>query len=994
MRTTHQVRHPVSRRRRTLVLVAITIVGLAGGVAAGIIHLRPTARAERSLAAARSFRAGGRLKEAEEAAANACRLNPALGEAALLAAECAAARRDYAGAVEYAAQVSSGEPRVRLRAALLAARLNHQRLHRLAEAERAYRVALDISPDDVTANTGLATLLGLCGRRTEAIPHVLRVIRRGHATDLLVLMARESGAVDDPTLLEEARRAAPDDPNPLLGLAWRAASADRPEEAIPLLRKAIRLRPDFTPPYVNLGRQLLAGGRYDELESWAENLPATADGFADSWTLRGRLAEHRGEARAAIRCYWEAARRAPESKIPNLRLARLLADAPAAEAAARFADRAVALQAIDEALDRVLFSGGYGHAFSGGYGHVQQLLDLSNRLEAVGRLWEAYGWSLMAAEADSSRDEPRRRVEDLRARVADLPLKLTADAANVALQIDFSSCPLPNFSEPAASPPERDAAPAGRLSFRDDAASVGLAFRYVNGTEGAPTRRMFEFTGGGIGVLDFDSDGWPDVFFTQGRSWPPAGAADNYGDRLFRNHSGLRFDDATAAAGVREADFGQGTAVGDFDADGFADLYVANIGRNRLWRNNGDGTLADATEAAGLAGDDWTTSCVLADLDGDGLCDIYDVNYVMGADVFDRVCSLPDGSPAMCMPYDFEGQPDRLWLNAGDGRFDDASSALPRGQHGKGLGAAMWNPSGGDGPALLVANDTTPNHFLVPERTEDGEFYLSDRAVEFGLAFNGEGKATGCMGIAVGDANDDGRQDVFITNFLSEPNTLYVSRAEGTYEDRTREAALHYPSLDVLGFGTQFLDADLDGRLELFVANGHIDDLRAQGKPYEMPPQLFRRAGRGFEEVPAAELGSYFQSRWLGRSVVRLDWNRDGKEDLAVGHLAADSALLTNTTPDAGRSLSLRLIAGGSSRDAVGTEVRARVGDRTIVRQLTAGDGYEASNERIVVIGVGAAERIDEVVIRWPSGAVQRFGGVPVPLRAAVCEGGRLLLLP
>jgi len=971
------------RRRFALIAAAAAFISALAS-AAWSLRETPAERADRKLAEARSLRAAGDLLAAERSAVSALDADPARGDAALLAAECAAARRDFRAAVNYAARATTGPPRVRLRAALLAARTCHYRLYRLWDAEAAYRRALQVAPQDVVANTGLATLLGLCGRRAEAVPHALRVIRKGEPTDLVVMLARQSGAVEDPDLLGKARHADSVDPSPLLGLAWQAASAGRPDEAVDLLRDAIRLRPDLAAAHVALGGQLLAANRFDDLVRWSKELPAPAAEFADAWVVRGRIAEYGGDLDGAIRCYLEASRRAPEAKDPNVRLARLLARSGDGRAAAPFVSRAQALQELEEALDLILFSQGQKS--------VESLLDLCRRFESCGRLWEAYGWSLFAVNAAPDREDVLRRVAELRRNVDGLPLRLTADASNVALGVDVSRYPLPSF-EPGASGSRVDRFVASASpSFRDDADAAGLTFRYFNGTAGPPSHRMFEFTGGGVGIIDLELDGFADIFFTQGRPWPPAsGDGRRGGDRLFRN-TGVRFRDVSDSAGVREDDFGQGVSVGDIDADGFPDLYVGNIGPNRLWLNNGDGTLADATEAMGLGGGEWTTSCVAADLDGDGLTDLYDVNYVAGHDVFDRVCRHADGTPALCMPYDFGGQPDRLWINADAGRFTDATeTALPGGQEGKGLGALAWAPFGDGRLSLFVANDTTPNFFLVPEVDKADVFRLIDRGIESGLAFNAEGKATGSMGVAFGDVDGDGNPDLYVTNFLAEGSSLYTSPVAGAFADEAGDAGLAASTFNQLGFGTQCIDADLDGGLEIFASNGHVDDLRRQGKPYEMKPQLFRRAGSVFEEVPAADLGPYFERKWLGRAVARFDWDRDGREDLVVGHLDANAAMLTNTTEGAGNSLSLRLAGIQSNRDAIGTDVRIRIGDRASVRQLTSGDGYQASNERRLVFGVGKADRIDEMTVRWPSGLVQHFADIPASCRLFLKEGGELL---
>ena len=972
------------RRARTVVLLLLFLA--AAGLALWYVWGRPSARAERLLNRARTLRLAGEREQAEQAAASALRLDERLGEAALLAAECALANNHPRRAVGYLHASDSDDPQIRLRTAIAAAALYHDRLYELSEAMDQYRIALEIDPENARANEELARLLGLCDRREEAVPYALRVLRQDVDTDLLMLLARTTMVVHNMELLKAARAADPDDPNVLVGLARQEAEGGRTDDSIALLRNAIRLRPDHAAAHVALGRQLLEARRFDELMRWEEQLPASADEFADTWLVRGQMAETADQTPAAARCYWEAVRRMPESSTASFRLARALAVLGETAASQRVAEHVERIQKLRELQNRTFFSSGHEG--------VEAWLALARGYETAGRLWEARAWCRMLVQRAPSYAEARRYLDQLKLRTEKLPLQLTIDNANVALAVDLSSYPLPRFDRSAASPGRSVPAAPATISFRDDAASAGLRFRYFNGSD-TPTRRMFEFTGGGAGVLDFDLDGFPDVYFTQGRRWPPERPDDEHHDALFRNRGGRRFAEVTRSAGILEEGFGQGVSVGDIDADGFPDLYVANIGRNQLWRNNGDGSFTDVTGEAGLGGREWTTSCVVADLNGDGLPDIYDVNYVTADDVYDRVCPHDDGLPALCMPYHFDSQPDRLWLSDGRGGFLDAtSSALSIVPEGKGLGAAVWDAHGDGRLSLLVANDTTPNFFFVRESDESGGPVLQERGIASGLAFNEEGKATGAMGIALGDIDDDGRLEVNVTNFLAEANTFWVGGPEGFFEDRTRALGLHAPSFDMLGFGTQFLDADLDGRLELFVSNGHVDDLRRFGKAYAMRAQLFRWDGRRFFEADPAELGPYFQREWLGRPVARLDWNRDGREDLLVGHLEADSSLLTNTTTRTGRFLSLRLFGVGSSRDAIGTRIEARVGGRTIARQLTAGDGYQASNERRIILGTGDVDRIDELAVRWPSGTAQRFEQVSVPGELWLREGASPLAAP
>jgi len=438
---------------------------------------------------------------------------------------------------------------------------------------------------------------------------------------------------------------------------------------------------------------------------------------------------------------------------------------------------------------------------------------------------------------------------------------------------------------------------------------------------------MFEFSGGGCAALDFDRDGWPDLYFTQGCRWPVREDDFTRLDRLYRNLGTGSFADVTQAAGLRENRFSGGVTSGDFDNDGFPDLYVANTGANRLYRNNGD------------------------------------------------------GSPRMCMPFHFSGAQDQIYLNLGDGRFRNVTPGSGiEVEDGKGLGVVAADLCGRGKLDLFVANDTVMNS-LFENRTKGpgGPLAFVESGLSRGVALNRDGRAEGCMGIAVGDVDGDGRQDLFVTNFHLESNTLYLQQSPGTFADRTRESGLVQSSLSMLGFGAQFLDADMDGWLDLIVTNGHIDDLRRYGRPYRMPMQFYANRGQGrFAELPAETLGPFFQQKALGRGLARLDWNRDGREDAAISFLDRPAALLTNTTRDVGNRLSMTFSGVSSPRDATGATVRAKLGKRTIVRQLTGGGGYQAANQQHVVIGLGSASEVARLEVRWPSGRRQVFDNPPI----------------
>jgi hypothetical protein len=487
---------------------------------------------------------------------------------------------------------------------------------------------------------------------------------------------------------------------------------------------------------------------------------------------------------------------------------------------------------------------------------------------------------------------------------------------------------------------------------------------------------MYEFSGGGVAACDLDLDGWCELYFTQGCDWPPAASRTNHLDRLMRQTGTGRFIEVTSAARITEPGFSQGLATGDYDNDGFPDLYIANIGGNRLFRNLGDGTFEDATSCQPSDPERWTTSVAVADLNGDTWPDIYAANYLEGPDLFERLCQHKDGIARMCAPFDFPGSQDQFLLNQGDGTFRDATSeagfVVP---HGKGLGVLVADFEQRGRLEVFVANDLVPNFYFSNQTAERGAApHFAERGLLNGVAFNAAGQAQGCMGIAADDLNGDQRLDLLVTNFYMEPNVLYLQESAGGFRDATQASGLVGPSLTVLGFGTQSVDADLDGRRDLLVTNGHVDDHRAYGQPYGMPAQVFRGFGDGrFAELPAATVGPFFGEQRLGRGMARLDWNRDGREDVAISHLESPAALLTNTSTNTGHALALHLRGVNGDRDAIGARVSVTTPAGRQTRQITAGDGYQANNQRQLVFGLGTAREAATIEIDWPSGHRQTF---------------------
>ena len=506
-----------------------------------------------------------------------------------------------------------------------------------------------------------------------------------------------------------------------------------------------------------------------------------------------------------------------------------------------------------------------------------------------------------------------------------------------------------------------DSPSVNRLLMEDIHERVGLDFQYFNGNTGK--KYLIEAMGGGISVFDFDGDGWPDCYFPQGSKLPNESTDNSQIDQLYRNVNGERFVNVTQSSGVIENGYSQGAATGDVNNDGFPDIVVANFGKNRLFINQGDGTFRDATDQCGWTEAEMSSSVALADFDNDGNLDLYVTNYVDGV----RVCRDAKGNIATCNPQNFTGVQDRLFRNSGDGVFVDATvgSGLEA-IDAKGLGVVATDLDDDGLVDIYVANDTTPNQLFK----NLGGLRFQDISFESGTALSPEGHAQAGMGIAAADFNGDLKTDLLVTNFYNESNNLYTNLGSMNFSDNAQAAGLSRPSKYMLGFGAQAEDLDLDGNLDLIVANGHIDDVSWKGEPWKMPTQLFHSEGNGRFREPSQLSGDYFLGKQLGRGVASLDWNRDGRRDFVVVHQDRKVALLENQTETSYRSLSLRLIGKKTNRSATGARVIVTTGGIRRRMDLNGGDGFYCTNDRTLSFGLGT-NTDGQLEIRWPSGANQ-----------------------
>jgi|UPI000686CE6F hypothetical protein len=508
------------------------------------------------------------------------------------------------------------------------------------------------------------------------------------------------------------------------------------------------------------------------------------------------------------------------------------------------------------------------------------------------------------------------------------------------------------------------------LSFQDAADELGLAFEYRTGQQA--DLWMPESMGGGVGVLDHDLDGLPDLVFSQGGNRRPGELALQDCLSLFRNRSGEAFEASPEAFGNGRADYGQGVAVGDFNSDGFEDVYLTTTGTNLLFQNCGDGTFVDVTEQTlGSAEDRWSTSAQFADLNGDGLLDLYVCNYLKYDMVAGPICRDTNGEDRLCRPQEFASWENQAFINQGDGSYrDEAEIRGLSGPNGKSLGVAIADFDRDNRPDIYIANDTTANFLFRGD--ERGNY--SEEAVIRGCATNLRGEFEAGMGVAVSDVDRDGWLDVFCTNYFNESNTLYRNLGNSGFQDATSSLGLSLPSLSVLGFGATFCDFDHDGRDELFVTNGHVDN-HPRNQLQKMPPQLFALSGEQFQDVSPL-LGSFFSDAKIGRGVAKLDFDIDGDLDLVVVHQNSPTALLVNQFDHAqGRWLQVGFIGTVSSRHGQGVTVLVEQNGHRQYREVTGGGTYLSTDQKITHFGFESDTPV-HLEVRWPSGQVERFSGV------------------
>ena len=797
-------------------------------------------------------------------------------------------------------------------------------------------------------------------------------------------------------------------------------------EAAALAKKILEDHPDFRPAMDIYGQALVASDETEALDLWCATrlvpLSETDSLSWSGWMTLGDWCRMQGETDLARLAYQTAVKRSTDNPLVWSKLAEVAPSEVVADSEAIRKEANSLLKLRQHYIEFTKSDVAFGSATT-----FTKLIPIVETLADQGRLWQAEAWAAVAMTLPPPTSGPdgeaialrqkilSRRGEIVKQLRQDTPWRLASQVPDFDFNLNNATASLAALAASVSSTAALDTKP--RLSkfdfprkpftvdLRDEAVDRGIQFLGKTYDKlDKPGVPFYATLGCGGGAMDFDLDGWPDLYLVAAGGRP--GKRQGQPNALLRNEGGV-FRAVTEPTRTGDVGFGQGVALGDINGDGFPDVFVCNYGENRLLINCGDGTFADRTSQWLPASDwNWSTSAAIADLDRDGIPDLYVTNYCAGIDPIDRICDAGDrvefkefdGQAHACSPTVFKGEPDWVFRGQKDGGLERVAPVygFELGDAGRGLGVLVGELDANVGMDVFVANDMSLNNYwttppLLDNRESEQPRWL-DASVSLGLAGNSQSAPQGSMGIASADLDRDGDLDLYVTNFMSESNTLHSQQKSGGWRDETYGVNLTSATLPMVGFGTECVDLNSDGWREILVSNGHVDLYSNYEKEafYAQPMQVFQRLGTGKfagSEFPPAN--DYTAGLHVGRALWTLDVNRDGRLDFAVTHQTEPVALLVNHTVAENQTLNVRLRGTQSERDAIGAMVTLIVGPHAETQTLTAGSGFQCSNESVLSFALPPSpDPITRALdVKWPSGKQQRFQCEPDERDYLLIEG-------
>jgi len=843
-------------------------------------------------------------------------------------------------------------------------------LERYDDAELRYRKILEIAPSVNVAKRKLANLLNRQGRRHEAVALIRQLCVSGDVTqdELHSLIVESDAMYDEPNSTPEAG-AASYVPIGKMGtgryLYTQHRYLDAALEVEPLILSGEAL-PAMLAFY---GCAVAEAQDEDRFQFWLSKVNQSAKEFPEYWAALGTHLIAEGKFDESVRALAEAIRRDPTDYRSIRRLVQAFRSLGDEELTKRFQAKYQSLINSVNASVRIANSTSPS---------AKEFEQLSKDLTDLDRLLEAILWKSVSAIYQHT---PPAFTVSLQSEMRSVLDRAVAFPGNeqTLCNMRLEDFPLPKISSESA--PQEVTKPRLHTTtapppakFSDVSKSVGLLHHYeVGSSQRDKGFAIYQSLGGGVAVLDFDLDGFQDLYFAQGGGDPPdfvAGASDQLYRTTYRP-TGMVLDDVTKIAGAVENRYTVGVTSGDWNQDGFPDMVTVGIGDKWLHVNNGDGTFAQLRLGIS-ARTKLNSSLAMADLSGDQLPDLVVLSYVDDEAVVNRPEMDQQGNVISAIgPLDLTPAQDELFTNDGQGGWTPSAIGKNPKDASTGLGVIVTNLDESAGNEVFVGNDERANQLWVLNPSNND---WVDQAIPLGCAFSSTGAPTGSMGIACGDFDRTGSQDIHITNYFNESVCLYLN-GNGLFRDKCVKYQLSEVSKSVLGFGCQAIDYSNDGRMDLVVTNGHVEDLEWKGQPFRQPMQLFANLGSQFQLVSIDDESSFWGSLHLGRAVAKLDFDRDGKMDFVLTDLLGPSKLLLNQTPTQNHSISLRLVGTTSERDAIGAKIRVNVGDQEWTQWVNAGDGYLCKNEFTLIFGLGKQDVTcqPEVEVTWPNGDVQRF---------------------